>query len=214
MILNIKNDKCYIGSAVDVRNRVNYHLSVLSRNIHHNAHLQKAWNKYGKDAFIYLILEKTDRINLEGKEQAWIDKLKASTPEHGYNIRKLANSNQGYKHTEEAKQKVANSKKGKPRSEETKEKLRLANLGKKQSIETAQKRSKAMKGRIYSAEHKANMSLAMKGVKRSEKARANIAKAAKGRKASAETKAKLSEAHKARWKKRRDIEQGWSNKFE
>lgn len=199
MIVNTVNDKYYIGSAVDVRNRITYHLSRLNRNIHHNQHLQKAWNKYGKEAFVYLILEKVSKENLEVKEQAWMDRLKANDPEIGYNIRKQANSNQGYKHTEEAKEKVRASKIGKPRSEETKEKLRQANLGKKQSLETAQKRSASMKGRVYSAEHRANMSTSMKGIKRTEEGKQNIAKAAKGRKASEETKAKMSEAAKLRW---------------
>lgn len=166
MIVNIYNDKYYIGSAVDVRNRVNYHLSVLSRNVHHNGHLQRAWNLYGKHAFIYLILEKTTRENLEAKEQLWIDKLKASDPECGYNIRKQANSNQGYKFTEEAKRKIRAAKLGKPRSNETKEKLRIAA---KNQIRT---------------------------------------------KRTPETKLKMSEAAKLRWKKLRDIEQRWSNKFE
>ena len=174
MIVNICNDKYYIGSAVDVRNRVTYHLSRLNRNLHHNGHLQGAWNLYGKEAFVYLILEKTNRESLELKEQEWIDKLNANNPAIGYNIRKIANSNQGHKWSEEAKLNLSNIKKGKPRSEETKEKLRQANLGKTQSAETAQKRSVAMKGRTYTAEHKASMSASMKGLKRSKEARANI----------------------------------------
>ena len=148
MIINIINDKCYIGSAVDVRNRVNYHLSVLSRNLHHNGYFQAAWNKYGKENFIYLILEKTSKEDLEIKEQWWIDRLKASNPKRGYNLRKQANSNQGHKWSEEAKLNLSNVKKGKPRSAETKEKLRKANLGKtgrKNTEETKLKMSNAAK---------------------------------------------------------------------
>lgn len=148
MIVNIYNDKYYIGSAVDVRNRITYHLSRLNRNLHHNQHLQGAWNLYGKDAFIYLILEKCSKEQLEFKEQLWMDRLKANDPEQGYNIRKQANSNQGHKWSEASKLNMANLKKGKPRSEETKEKLRKANLGKtgrKNTLETKIKMSEAAK---------------------------------------------------------------------
>ena len=142
IIINILNDKYYIGSAVNVKQRINDHLSQLDRNIHDNSYLQASWNKHGKTAFIYLILEKTSKDQLEAKEQHWIDLLESNNSKIGYNLRKIANSNQGHKWSEEAKVNLSNIKKGKPRSEETKEKLRIANLGKTGRKNTPEQRAR------------------------------------------------------------------------
>lgn len=45
-ILNTKNNKCYIGSAVRLTTRFNTHRSKLKLNYHPNKHLQAAYNKY------------------------------------------------------------------------------------------------------------------------------------------------------------------------
>ena len=52
LIVNLVNGKRYIGSSVDIYNRLHDHLSNLKHNRAHNAHLQAAWNKYGDKAFI------------------------------------------------------------------------------------------------------------------------------------------------------------------
>lgn len=56
-IINIKNSKVYIGSSVDIRNRWNAHIRLLNKNKHHSYKLQGAWNKHGKDSFIFEIIE-------------------------------------------------------------------------------------------------------------------------------------------------------------
>lgn len=56
-IRNIINNKIYVGSTVCFKNRWAVHLFLLDRNKHGNSHLQSAWNKYGKDNFIFEILE-------------------------------------------------------------------------------------------------------------------------------------------------------------
>lgn len=52
----------------------------------------------------------------------------------------------GYKHSEESKQRISNALMSHEVSEETREKLRKHNLGKKKSEETLKKMSKLMKG--------------------------------------------------------------------
>ena len=82
-ITNLQNGKFYIGSAVDFSNRVSKHKSFLRRNIHANAHLQSAWNKYGEENFKFELLDEVKRENLLEMEQRYIDVLE---PE--YNIAK------------------------------------------------------------------------------------------------------------------------------
>lgn len=57
-IKNILNNKVYIGSSVNFNKRKNLHLHYLKNNKHHSNHLQKAWNKYGKENFVFEIIEK------------------------------------------------------------------------------------------------------------------------------------------------------------
>lgn len=52
IIFNLVNGKRYIGSSVDLYNRLHEHRHNLAYNKSHNQHLQNAWNKYGSDFFM------------------------------------------------------------------------------------------------------------------------------------------------------------------
>ena len=69
LINNIINDKVYYGSSVDCERRWYQHKSSLNKNIHKNYHLQSSWNKYGKDTFIFNIVEKCSFDQLQIIEQ-------------------------------------------------------------------------------------------------------------------------------------------------
>ena len=57
LIRNNVNQKIYIGSTSNsFRERWRYHENHLRINKHGNTYLQNAWNKYGEDAFIFLVL--------------------------------------------------------------------------------------------------------------------------------------------------------------
>lgn len=119
VIVNLTTKSKYIGSASNIDNRIRAHLWLLGNNIHTNVHLQRSWNKYGKENFIFHILEwcsKEDRIRLE---QIYIDGLK---PE--YNISKSASCPmEGRKHSDKTKLKMSNRipwNIGVPRTEEEK----------------------------------------------------------------------------------------------
>lgn len=118
-ILNLINNKFYIGSAADFYERYHSHLHCLNKSDHHNEHLQRAWNKYGPEVFEFQIIEITR--NLIEREQYWIDSLKAC--ELGYNIRKIANSNLGMKFSDEHRAKMSAWQIGNKLSEETKKKI-------------------------------------------------------------------------------------------
>lgn len=110
-------DRLYIGSAIHIPSRWATHISQLNLGKHGNKHLQRAWNKYGANAFSFEIVEEVkDTDKLLEIEQRWID---AYPFENLYNILT-----------------VAGSSKGRVTSEETKEKLRRASLGNKHNVGT------------------------------------------------------------------------------
>jgi group I intron endonuclease len=92
-ITHISSGKRYIGSSVNIKRRWNAHRSALSRKLCDNPHLQNAWTKYGKESFLFEVLE-DDILStlLEDKENEYIAKYGIGTPgsnifdnEKGYN---------------------------------------------------------------------------------------------------------------------------------
>lgn len=141
-ITNLTNDKIYIGSAANgFKARWQKHKSDLKLNKHRNQKLQKAYNKYGKDVFVFEILAKCPPEYVIKLEQYFIDSLKPF-----YNICLIAGSSLGVK-----------------RSAEYKEKLSKSRIGYKASNEFCENQSKRMignsitAGRKLSDEHKAKV---------------------------------------------------------
>ena len=136
-IVNITNNKKYIGSATRLKERFRNHKTLLRRNKHFNSHLQNAWNKYGEDNFKFEILEIISDIEkienlielLIKKEESYIIKMNSNNRLFGYNSRVICNSSLGIKWTKEQKDKLSKSKKGK-----------YSILQKKARIEEGQKR--------------------------------------------------------------------------
>lgn len=86
-ITNVSNNKIYIGSSVDIPKRWKQHISELNRNKHNNKHLQRAWNFYGEEKFIFEIAELVyDEDLLKSAEQKWINKTKCYDGNYGYNL--------------------------------------------------------------------------------------------------------------------------------
>lgn len=130
-IMNIVNNKIYVGSAVDLRKRKSQHFSNLKNNKHVNKHLQSSYNKHGLENFKFEILEYVkDKEMLIEREQYYIDTL---NPE--YNICKIAGSCLGLKKSYNVKKKISEARKGVKHSKETKNKI-----------------SKALKGKVFTQE--------------------------------------------------------------
>ena len=55
IIKNLKNGKVYVGQSRDIYRRWKEHKNELNKNKHCNVKLQNAWNKYGSDAFSFII---------------------------------------------------------------------------------------------------------------------------------------------------------------
>lgn len=89
-IRNKTNNKFYLGSSKNFSHRKCEHKRDLSLSKHHSPRLQKAWNKYGSENFVFEVVEEfpkdsSDKLLLE-REQYWIDTLKPCDDSIGYNI--------------------------------------------------------------------------------------------------------------------------------
>lgn len=62
----------YVGKTGSFRIRRNNHITALQRNNHDNSHLQRAYNKYGPDAFKMSILERCTSREVDKLEREWI----------------------------------------------------------------------------------------------------------------------------------------------
>ena len=85
-ITNLENGKVYVGQSKNIKFRWYAHRGELNRNVHHNSHLQNAWNNYGSDSFRFQVIEECDERELNDKEIYWISHLKSSDPKYGYNM--------------------------------------------------------------------------------------------------------------------------------
>ena len=85
-IINLLNNKKYVGSTKYLRKRYRQHLNDLIQNKHPNCHLQRAVNKYGIDKFAFVILERCQDVfdTLKSLEQKYINTF------GDYNICKIA----------------------------------------------------------------------------------------------------------------------------
>ena len=210
-ITNIKNNKVYIGSSINMHERKLDHLSALKRGTHGNICLQRAYNKYGIDSFCFEVIEiiHVEKSNSEllSREQFWLDTYMAYDDKYGYNILKIVEKPPmfGRKHTEQTKEIIRKHRANQTiiMTEETKKKIADSNRGRKMSNEFKQKCRENNIGKKHSDETKKKISLSNTGKKMSpesiEKLRlSNIGRPSKlkGTNISEETKAKISKANK------------------
>lgn len=133
IIKNIKNGKVYVGQTKQkFQKRYWHHAWKLKENSHDNKYLQNAYNKYGKDNFVFYVEKIVDKTEeLDKYEIEIIEKYKNKNL--CYNILSGGQGLSGYKRTEEQKRIVG-------------EKNRINMTGKKPSKQTLEKRSLSLKG--------------------------------------------------------------------
>jgi group I intron endonuclease len=164
-ITNLINAKVYVGQSQNLNSRKKSHFYWLNRDRHHNDYLQKSYNKYGKENFIFEMIEETE--NLDNRELYWINENGGLNSNFVYNLKtplnnefsdyvkvKLSksmlgekNPNYGNKWTEEQKKKSSKERKGKTlqerigeeRAKLTKEKMSNSQKGRKHTEETIEK---------------------------------------------------------------------------
>lgn len=83
-IKNTENGKIFLGSSLNLEGPLNGHKFMLQMGNHRIETLQKEWNQYGADKFVFEILEVVkvnddSNFNLEDEltllEQIWLEKL-------------------------------------------------------------------------------------------------------------------------------------------
>lgn len=160
-INNSANGKFYVGSAVNISNRWCVHKHQLVRGSHHSKKLQRAWDKYGAEAFDIEILEVVADVNqLIASEQRWIDELGAASV--GYNVLAVAGSSLGFKYSQESKEKMAAKKRGRVRSKEEREKQSASTRGVKLSPEHREKLAAINRARAKASEPERKASAELK----------------------------------------------------
>lgn len=177
-IINLVNDKFYVGSTTNKNERFRTHRNKLRRGVHHCAHLQAAWNKYGEEKFVFrVVVEIPNGESLQTAEDLWLAEhvgkdycyntgLRSGAPMRG--IQKEQHPNFGKPKTAAEREQISQTLKefyaadpnnhprvGKQHTEETK-----AKIGEKVRQAAAEGRGGAF---IPSEETRQKMSDALKG---------------------------------------------------
>lgn len=141
-IKNTLTGDFYIGSTTEDEKRKGKHFWELRNNVHHNIHLQRAFNKYGEINFKFELIKPLNfpsnytksQIDkgLKIVEQAFVDYLNPH-----YNIcREVERGRLGVKSSDITKERISKSNRGKKRTEEQKDYQSKIKLGKKHKNET------------------------------------------------------------------------------
>lgn len=172
------SNRVYIGSSKNLRKRKTSHLSELRRGVHANTFLQNAFIKYSESSFIFTHLEIIDvyeKSYVLSREQFYIDSLKATDRSFGYNMARIAGSNEGTGNSQEEKRKAHSIfmkgkafAKGSKRSPEHLEWQRISSTGRKVSEDTKLKISLINKGKVVPEERRQRISETLKGSKLKE----------------------------------------------
>lgn len=171
-ITNLINNKVYIGQTDRFNHREREHFYRLENNVHHNEHLQKAFNKYGKENFIIELIVETEDLN--EMELFYINEYGGIDSDLNYNMKDPVtmkwseyvrvkqrkamtgknNPNYGKKWSQEQKDNSSKKKKGvtledrlgKEKADLAKEKMRKSQTGRKHPEEVKEKIRKGNSG--------------------------------------------------------------------
>jgi group I intron endonuclease len=170
-IINLVNDKFYVGSTTNKKVRFREHRKQLRGNRHHCKHLQAAWNKYGEAKFDFVVVEEVPpEHSLHGAEDRYLKQhfgkpycynsgAAAVAPWRG--VYGAAHPNFGHPVTEEQKQAISKTLKdfyaadyfnhprvGKTHSEATRAKISESKKANPTRYWQAKERSEATKQKI------------------------------------------------------------------
>lgn len=158
-IINVVNNKFYVGSAVDFKKRKSRHIWRLKRGDHANKHLQAAWIKYGESAFAFCVVQLVEdpSEDLLSVENIWLKKYvgkpycyniapDATAPQLGMSGEKNAMWGKTFIHTESAKLRIGAASKRRIQSQEEREKRKKTMLGHSICTTTRLKISKSLSG--------------------------------------------------------------------
>jgi group I intron endonuclease len=114
-ITNLATKTAYIGQSTNVQKRIQEHFRLLGLGKHINPHFQRAYNKYGRDAFTWsLEIECATAKDLDDLENAFLQDRAHFDEERLYNVASEAKvPMRGRRHTEATKQRISAQKIGK-----------------------------------------------------------------------------------------------------
>lgn len=164
-IVHRSTGRVYVGSTASIKTRVSYHRSKLRNTKHDNSYLQNSWNKYGEDAFSFVILELCEVSHLLDRESYWMDQTGCCDKSVGFNLDTIAVRKM---HCEETKAKIGAAHKGKIVSAETRQKLSVLRIGVSTGRRTPEQRinySRARVGKKHSPETIAKLCAQRRGRK-------------------------------------------------
>ena len=169
-IVNKVNGKYYVGSAINLKKRKRCHFQELEKQIHHNNHLQHAWNKYGQNAFEFIVVEYVENSdNLLITEQKYLDIIKEDCNrgiDSHYNIAYNSTApNLGKTLTLKQREHLRSLCKNRRFSEETIQRMKKSAKGRKLSIDTKKKLSTIGSTRKHTNDSKLKISLSKIGNK-------------------------------------------------
>ena len=194
-IVEQPSGRLYIGSSKNVPKRLRQHLIDLRRGAHRNRFLQRAWDKYGAESFVFEMVEHVEESRLLEREQFWIDSTDCHTSRGGFNIVPTAGSTTGVKRTPEQRERrrqiakaqmadpamralLAERNTGKKLPETQKAKIRASLAGRKVHENSLKALAEAAKSRVITPECRAKMATAKRGCSLSpehrEKIRASV----------------------------------------
>lgn len=160
-IINLENQKSYIGFASNFYNRMKRHFDDFHRIEYpkiQNSKFYRAIRKYGVENFVVKILEQPLVQDLPEREKYWINFF--NTCNNGYNMTNGGNGGDLFTNNpnkEIIRKKYSLAKKGIKISEEHKFKISVANKGKKLSEETKRRMSKAKRKKFHKCYIKTNI---------------------------------------------------------
>lgn len=153
-IINVVNNKFYVGSAVDLKRRKTRHFSELRTGKHNNRHLQSAWIKYGEQAFVFVVVEELpEDADLLAAENVWLKEhvgkdycynlgVDATAPMTGF----AGELSPTWKRKRTPEELAAQNWRGKKHNPESKAKIRAHLIGKPKSAEVRAKISATLSG--------------------------------------------------------------------
>lgn len=160
-IVHVASKRAYVGSAANLANRWAVHRHGLSRGKHHSIKLQRAWNKYGAEAFAFVVVEIVhDKERLIEREQFWINATRCALV--GFNVAPIAGSTLGRRFSDETRQKMSAARKGRTHTGASKAKMSAARKGVKFSDEHRARISAANVGKVIPVSARSKMSAAAK----------------------------------------------------
>lgn len=184
-IIHVESQRSYVGSSGNVAKRWTQHKSLLRHMKHSSQKLQRAWSKYGEQAFILELLEECELSALRAKEQYWLETLKGY--EEGFNCTRVA-----LEHSAEVRERISKSKQGRTVSDETREKMSKSHKSNGIRPSTSQ---------LHTPEAKAKSAAARVGLHLSEETKLKIGAGQAGKHSnprgpmSEETKSRISKAN-------------------